>query len=193
MNLEKIIGESLSDASRCLNEFQETEKKLHQIKNAALLMIQALKNSNTIFSCGNGGSACDAEHFAEELTGRYRHDRKPLAAIALTNAAHITCVGNDFGFNEIFARSIQALCKPGDVLLAISTSGNSENIVKAAEMTKLCKGKVIALTGAKESKLSNIADITIHTPESAYSDRVQELHIKCIHILIECIENQLFK
>ena len=134
----------------------------------------------------------DAMHFAEELTGRFRGDRPALPAMAISDPTHLTCVANDFGFEYVFSRYVEAHGKAGDVLLAISTSGNSENIVKAVDAAH-CKGMlVIGLTGKDGGKMKNMCDVNICVPWNGYSDRIQEIHIKVIHILIEQIEAHLF-
>ena len=144
-------------------------------------------------SCGNGGSLCDAMHFAEEMTGRYRSNRRPYAALAISDASHMACVGNDYGYEEVFSRYVEAHGRKGDVLLAITTSGTSRNIVKAAEGARRKGVKVVALTGRDETPITELADVSIVTPAGRWADRVQELHIKCIHILIELIERRLDK
>ena len=162
-----------------------------QIEKAAQICVEALRNGNKIISCGNGGSLCDATHFAEELTGRYRDSRCPLPAIAINDPAYMTCVGNDFGFQNVFSRYVEGVGSKGDVLLAISTSGNSQNILNAVAKAQKKGMKVISLTSLGESKLSPLSDVAICTPRTAHSDRIQEIHIKVIHILIQCIEEML--
>ena len=144
-------------------------------------------------SCGNGGRLCDAMHFAEEMTGRYRSNRRRYAALAISDASHMACVGNDYGYEEVFSRYVEAHGRKGDVLLAITTSGTSRNIVKAAEVARRKGVKVVALTGRDETPITELADVSIVTPAGRWADRVQELHIKCIHILIELIERRLDK
>jgi D-sedoheptulose 7-phosphate isomerase len=151
-------------------------------------MSDAINNGGKIFSCGNGGSHCDAMHFAEELTGRYRENRKALPAIAISDPSHISCVSNDFGFDFVFSRYIEGLGNEGDVLLGISTSGNSKNVLRAAEMARQKKMKVVALTGKNGGELADLVDVEIRVPHMGYADRVQEIHIKVIHILIQLIE-----
>ena len=133
----------------------------------------------------------DAMHFAEELTGRFRDDRKSIPAISISDPSHITCVGNDYGFDFIFSRFIEGVGNEGDVLLAISTSGNSKNVIEASEVAKAKGMKVIALTGKFGGKMAEIADIEIRAPHSEYADRAQEIHIKVIHALIGYIENNV--
>ena len=154
-------------------------------------MVESYKNNGRIFSCGNGGSMCDAMHFAEELTGRFRKERAPLPAMAINDASHLTCVSNDYGYDFIFSRYVEAWGNKGDVLLAISTSGNSKNIVFAVEAAKKKGMKVIGLLGKGGGVLKDIVDVGI-VVDSVVSDRIQEVHIKCIHIFIEGIERNLF-
>ena len=139
-------------------------------------------------SCGNGGSMCDAMHFAEELSGRYRDDRDPMAAMSLSDASVMSCIGNDYGFDRVFARQIEALGKSGDVLLAISTSGQSANVLEAARAAKERGIHVLALTGKDGGALAPLADVEVRVPWSGYADRIQEMHIKCIHAWIDAVE-----
>jgi D-sedoheptulose 7-phosphate isomerase len=184
----KIIQEQLQEAQNVLNKFLEDDKNIEKIESAAQIMAAAVHQNHKILSCGNGGSMCDAVHFAEELTGRYRTDRPALPAIAIADAAHISCVANDYGYAHIFSRYIQALGNAGDVLLAISTSGNSENILQAAQAALHKNMHVVALTGNGGGKLSELAHTHICVPHTGYADRIQEIHIKIIHCLILRIE-----
>jgi len=186
-----IILRSLQEAKTILNLFLADDKNIEKIAVAGDIMVDALQNNKKILSCGNGGSMCDAMHFAEELSGRFRNNRKALAAMALSDASHITCVGNDYGFDYIFSRYIEAIGQTGDVLLAISTSGNSANIVLAVEAAKNLGIKTIALTGKTGGKIGSISDVEIRAPHTEFSDRAQEIHIKVIHCLIEYIEKKL--
>lgn len=186
-----LIRNSLEQASRLLAEFIAEDGNIEKIRTAAGLMTEALRNKGKIISCGNGGSLCDAMHFAEELTGRFRHDREALPAVAIADPAHITCVGNDYGFDYIFSKYLEAHGKAGDVLLAISTSGNSVNILKATDEARRKGMKIVGLTGKDGGEMRNKCDVCIVVPWHEYSDRIQEIHIKIIHILIECIEKQL--
>ncbi len=185
------IQNELKDATRCLEEFSNNQDNLHLIQNAAQVFTQAIDSGHKIISCGNGGSMSDAMHFAEELTGRYRDSRKSLSAIAISDPGFITCAANDFGYEHVFERFIEGMGKSGDVLLAISTSGNSENVLLAAKKAKELNIKVIALTGKDGGKLAALADVEIRAPHSDYADRVQEIHIKVIHIFIHLIEKSL--
>ena len=189
--MKELIENTLSEVQQTLDEFINDPVSVSSIQQAADLCIEALKNNNKIISCGNGGSLCDATHFAEELTGRYRNNRRPLPAISINDPSYMTCVGNDFSFNEIFSRYVEAMGCKGDVLLAISTSGHSENILKAAVQAHNNGMKVIALTSKGENELSRLADIAVCAPRAAHSDRIQEIHIKVIHILIQAIEAEL--
>ncbi len=188
MNNQQLILEELKEAAKVLDQFLSNEQNLSQIDAAAQLMSDAILNGGKIFSCGNGGSHCDAMHFAEELTGRYRENRKALPAIAISDPSHISCVSNDFGYDFVFSRYIEGLGKEGDVLLGISTSGNSKNVLRAAEMARQKKMKVVALTGKNGGELADLVDLEIRVPHMGYADRVQEIHIKVIHILIQMIE-----
>ncbi len=190
MNVSSLKKE-FTEAQQVLNEFLLDDSNFEQILLAAEYMIEALKNNNKIISCGNGGSMCDAMHFAEELSGRYRENRSGLAAIAISDPSHITCVANDFGFDHVFSRYVEAVGKSGDVLLAISTSGNSPNILAAIQSAH-CRGmKVIGLTGKNGGAMATLCDVEIRVPHFGYSDRIQEVHIKIIHSLIHIIESRL--
>lgn len=188
MNNQQLILEELKEAAKVLDQFLSNDQNLSQIDAAAQLMSDAIKNGGKIFSCGNGGSHCDAMHFAEELTGRYRENRKALPAIAISDPSHISCVSNDFGYDFVFSRYIEGLGNEGDVLLGISTSGNSKNVLRAAEMARQKKMKVVALTGKNGGDLADLVDVEIRVPHMGYADRIQEIHIKVIHILIQLIE-----
>ena len=189
--MKELIRTSLIEAEQTLASFLADKKTVESIAQAADYCSTSLRNGHKIISCGNGGSLCDATHFAEELTGRYRNNRRPLPAIAINDPAYMTCTGNDFSFNDVFSRYIEGVGCDGDVLLAISTSGNSANIVRAAQQAKVQGMKVIALTSKGLNKLAEVADIAICAPKAAHSDRIQEIHIKVIHILIQTIESEL--
>ena len=189
--MKELIRTSLIEAEQTLASFLADEKTVESIAQAADYCSTSLRNGHKIISCGNGGSLCDATHFAEELTGRYRNNRRSLPAIAINDPAYMTCTGNDFSFNDVFSRYIEGVGCDGDVLLAISTSGNSANIVRAAQQAKVQGMKVIALTSKGLNKLAEVADIAICAPKAAHSDRIQEIHIKVIHILIQAIESEL--
>ena len=184
---KKQIAEHFHEAAQALQKF-DTPSNHEKIMNAAEAMVASINSGGKIISCGNGGSMCDAMHFAEELTGRYRNDRHSISAISISDPSHITCVGNDYGFDSIFSRYIESIGNENDVLLAISTSGNSQNVIKAVEAAKNKKMKVIGLTGKSGGKLAELCDIEIRAPFSEYADRAQEIHIKVIHALIDLIE-----
>ena len=186
-----IIQDSLAQAHEELERFMSDQDTVPSIEKAAEVMSGCLSSGGKIISCGNGGSLCDATHFAEELTGRFRNDRRPFPAMAINDPAYLTCVGNDYSFDVVFSRWIEAFGKPGDVLLAISTSGTSPNIIKAAEAAKSLGMKVVALTSKKGQTLSALSDVAIMAPDAPHSDRIQEIHIKVIHILIEAIESSI--
>ncbi len=190
--INSIIQDFL-EAENVLKKFIEDKQSFEKIKLAGDIMVVALKQQKKIISCGNGGSMCDAMHFTEELSGRFRNDRKAIAAISISDPSHITCTANDYGFEAIFSRYVEGIGNEGDVLLAISTSGNSKNIIKAAEVAKDKNMKIVALTGKDGGKLAEMADVEIRVPYFAYSDRIQEIHIKIIHSLINYIEINLFK
>ena len=186
--MQKILRH-FEEAQKTLQEFINNKNNFLKIELAGKLLIECIKNGNKIISCGNGGSMCDAMHFAEELSGRYRSDRPAFPAIAISDPSHLTCVGNDYGFESIFSRMIEAIGKPGDILFAISTSGNSANILKAIEEAKKKGLKIIGLTGKDGGIMASLCDIEIRAPKSEYSDRVQEIHIKVIHSLIDYVES----
>jgi D-sedoheptulose 7-phosphate isomerase len=186
----EILAE-LQEAQKVLNDFINSEENIKNIEQVADLMADAIKNGKKIISCGNGGSHCDAMHFAEELSGRYRDDRKSLAAIAISDPSHISCVGNDYGFDYIFSRFIEGLGNRGDVLLGISTSGNSKNIINATQAAREKGMKVVIFSGKDGGKLAGLADVEIRVPHFGYADRIQEIHIKVIHILIMLIEKKV--
>ncbi len=185
------IEQELREAASVLDAFLNQKETTSLITRAASLMSAAVEGGGKIISCGNGGSHCDAMHFAEELTGKYRNPRKAIPAICISDASHITCVGNDYGYDAIFSRYLEALGNEGDVLLAISTSGNSANVVKAAETAKQKGMKVVALTGKDGGSLAPLADVEIRVSHNGYADRIQEVHIKVIHILILLIEGKV--
>ena len=183
------IKQHFSEAYSLLETFMKDENNIRAIESAVNIMNQSLNDGGKIISCGNGGSMCDAMHFAEELSGKFRNDRRPIAAISISDPSHITCVSNDYGFDHIFSRYIQGLGKSCDVLLAISTSGNSTNVIEAAKKAKEMGIKVVALTGKTGGELKNYCDVEIRVKHNGYADRIQEIHIKIIHILIHCIES----
>lgn len=180
-----------TDAQKTLEAFIANEDNFKRIESAINTLVSSFENGGKVISCGNGGSHCDSMHFAEELTGRYRNDRRALPALAISDSSHITCVGNDYGYDYIFSRFIEAHGKAGDVLLGISTSGNSKNVIHAMEKAKSLGMYVIALTGKDGGKIKDICDLEIRAPYSEYADRAQEIHIKIIHALIDGIEHRM--
>lgn len=186
-----IIGHSLKEAREELEKFLQDPATIPAMEKMVGLMAASLSSGGKIMSCGNGGSLCDAAHFAEELTGRFREDRRPFPAMAINDPAYLTCVGNDFSFDVVFRRWVEAFGKKGDVLLAISTSGSSENILLAVEAAKKAGMKVISLTSKKGERLAALSDACLMAPDAAHSDRIQEIHIKVIHIVIEALEKEL--
>lgn len=191
MSYVSLIAAELNQAADVLQSFLKDEKNLKSIEAAAKAISNSIKQGGKVISCGNGGSHCDAMHFAEELTGRYRDNRKALPAICVSDPSHLSCVSNDYGYEFVFSRYIEALGNKGDVLLGISTSGNSANIIKAAEAAKAKGMTVIILSGKDGGKLAPLADIELRVPHFGYADRIQEIHIKIIHILILLIEKEV--
>lgn len=179
------------EAQQILTAFLADEGNFERIETAVQKIVASFQQGGKIIACGNGGSHCDAMHFAEELTGRYRNDRKALPALAISDSSHITCVGNDYGYDFIFSRFVEAHGKAGDVLLGISTSGNSPNIINALNKARELGMFTIALTGKDGGKIKDLCDLEIRAPKSDYADRAQEIHIKVIHSLIDGIENQM--
>ncbi|GLY63028.1 phosphoheptose isomerase [Pectobacterium carotovorum subsp. carotovorum] len=188
---QDLIRSELKEAAETLNNFLSDDANIQSIQNAAVLLANAFKAGGKVISCGNGGSHCDAMHFAEELTGRYRENRPGYPAIAISDPSHLSCVSNDFGYDFVFSRYVESLGREGDVLLGISTSGNSGNIIKAIAAAKAKGMKVITLTGKDGGKMAGSADVEIRVPHFGYADRIQEIHIKVIHILIQLIEKEM--
>lgn len=186
------ITSSLLEAHSALEALLKNQTALAAIEQAAALLIQTFAAKGRVFSCGNGGSMCDAMHFAEELTGRYRQDRAALAATAISDAGHLSCVGNDLGYEQVFSRYLEAHGRPGDCLVALSTSGTSKNILRAAQTAQSLDMQVIVLSGRTSETLEQLSTVYVCTPGGAYADGVQELHIKVLHILIEMVERHFF-
>ena len=182
------IRRHFEEAQEVLSAFLSDGALLSAVEQAGDLMVTAIRGGGKVISCGNGGSMCDAMHFAEELSGRYRDDRKALPALSISDPSHLSCVGNDFGFDAVFSRYVEAVGRPGDVLLAISTSGNSANVIQAARAAKEAGMTVVGLTGKDGGALAAVCDAEIRVPWTGYADRIQEVHIKCIHALIAHIE-----
>ncbi len=183
---------TFTEARNVLDAFLSDSDNFNKIDHAIHLLGGAFQSGKRVYSCGNGGSMCDAMHFAEELSGRFRNNRPALPAMAISDASHLSCVANDYGYDAVFSRFIEAHGKSGDILLAISTSGNSTNVIKACETAREKGMHVIALTGKDGGKIAGLANIEIRAPHSEYADRAQEIHIKVIHALIEGVEKVLF-
>ena len=190
--MKDIIQQSLRESQDVLAQFLSDPSKLDAIERAADCLVDALQQGKKILSCGNGGSHCDAMHFAEELSGRYRENRPALAAMAISDPSHITCVSNDFGYNYIYSRFIEGLGNQGDVLVGISTSGQSTNIIEAVKVAQEKGMKVVLLTGKDGGALAGMGAIEIRVDHFGFADRIQEIHIKVIHILIQLIEAKIF-
>jgi len=188
---KNIIHQNFAEATDVLAEFVSDKKNFSSIEKAGNLLVSAFRKKNKVISCGNGGSMCDAMHFAEELSGRFRENRKALSAISISDPSHISCVANDYGYDFIFSRFIEAAGNKGDVLLAISTSGNSKNVINAITAAKKKGMKVIGLTGKNGGRMAALCDVEIRAPHSNYADRAQEIHIKVIHSLIHWVEECL--
>ena len=188
---QETIKQELVTAQQALADFIADAENINAIEQAAKLIAASLRDGGKVMSCGNGGSHCDAMHFAEELTGRYREDRPGYAGIAISDPSHLSCVSNDYGYQYVFSRYLEAVGRSGDVMLGISTSGNSQNIITAIESAKAKGIKVVVLTGKDGGKMAGMADVEIRVPYFGYADRIQEIHIKVIHILIMLIEKEL--
>lgn len=189
--MTSFVTEALKHAQSVLDNFINDPSNVSLLEQAVEAFTDSLKADGRVMACGNGGSMCDSMHFIEELTGRYRKDRPPLSAIPMGDPSHMTCVANDFGFDYVFSRNVEAWGRKGDTLLAISTSGNSQNVILATEKAKEKGMKVVGLLGKTGGKLKDLVDIAIIVPDQM-TDRIQEIHIKCIHIFIEGIERNLY-
>jgi D-sedoheptulose 7-phosphate isomerase len=189
--MSQFIQDSLQDAQNTIKLFIENQENITLMDKAISLMAESLKNNGRIYSCGNGGSMCDAMHFAEELTGRFRDDRKAVPAMAISDPSHLSCVSNDYGYEFVFSRFLEGWGNEGDCLVAISTSGNSKNVLRAVEFAKVNGIKTIGLLGKGGGQLKDMVDIPLVVPSNV-SDRVQEVHIKIIHTFIEGIERNLY-
>ncbi len=190
-NTIELIKKEFVEAQKVLDSFITNDANFKAITDAGMVLVDAFQSGHKVISCGNGGSMCDAMHFAEELSGRYRNDRKALPALSISDPSHISCVGNDYGYDFIFSRYLEAIGNEGDVLLAISTSGNSANVMNAIKMAKAKGMKVIGLTGKDGGQMASLCDVEIRAPHSQYADRAQEIHIKVIHSLILFVENNI--
>ncbi len=189
--MREFINTNLNEAAEVLEEFTSLQENCDSIEAVAVILIKTIRNGNKIISCGNGGSMTDAMHFAEELSGLFRDNRPALPAISISDPAHITCVANDIGFEAVFSRFIESVGQQGDCLLAISTSGNSMNIIRAVEAARDKGMKIIGLTGKSGGLLSGMVDREIRIKGRKYSDRIQEIHMLVLHILVGLIEKGL--
>ncbi|EOM1366665.1 MULTISPECIES: D-sedoheptulose 7-phosphate isomerase [Klebsiella/Raoultella group] len=188
-----IIRDELNAAKTALATYLNDDANIDAIQQAAVMLANSFKSDGKVMSCGNGGSHCDAMHFAEELTGRYREDRPGYPALAISDVSHLSCVGNDLGYEFVFSRFVESVGQTNDVLLGLSTSGNSVNIINAISAARNKGMKVIILTGNDGGKMAGLADVEIRVPHFGYADRIQEIHIKIIHILILLIEKEMIK
>ena len=187
----KRIQQHFEESAQLAQQLLGDKAFLEATQQGAELLVEALGSGHKILTCGNGGSMCDAMHMAEELSGKYREDRIPFAALAMSDASALTCIGNDYGFDQVFSRQTQALGKPGDVLVCISTSGDSQNVLQAARKAKELGMHVLSLTGNGGGALGDLSDVDVSVPWSGFADRIQEVHIRCIHSWIDAIEHEL--
>ncbi len=185
------IKKHFIEAQDILAQFISDPASFKSIEAAGGILVRAIQNGNQIISCGNGGSMCDAMHFAEELSGKYRNDRPAYPALSISDPAHISCVANDYGFDFVFSRMVEALGKKGDVLFAISTSGDSKNVLNAISAAKKKGMLVVGLSGKDGGAMADLCNIEIRAPKSTYADRAQEIHIKVIHSLIDYVERNV--
>jgi D-sedoheptulose 7-phosphate isomerase len=188
--MRESMETALGEASRVLEEFRNDPSALAAMGSTVQAIVKAFRNRGRVFACGNGGSMCDAMHFAEEFSGRFHLDREPYPAIALSDPAHLTCVANDYGYDHVFSRQVDALGHEGDVLLILSTSGNSPSIVKAAEAGRSRGVTVVGCLGNGGGVVRPLCDIVIHAPGDR-SDRIQELHMVALHAIIEAVEQEM--
>lgn len=189
--MRELIEGELKEAAQLLERVLSDEEILAKIEAAAAIFAAAINAGKKVISCGNGGSMCDAMHFAEELSGRYRNNRPSIPAIAISDPGYLSCAGNDYGYEHVFARFVEGLGAEGDVLLGISTSGNSANVIQAVEKAKEKGMKVVLLTGKDGGRLAGCGEVEIRVPHMGFADRIQEIHIKIIHIFIFLIERKL--
>lgn len=190
-DLSQLWLKSFKESQSTLHNFITSQSQIDICAQLTKTLVQTFRNQGRVFICGNGGSHCDAMHFAEELTGRYEKKRKPLGALALGDPSHITCVGNDYGFEFIFSRQLEGLARSGDLLIGLSTSGLSENVIKAFETAQQLNLYRVALLGKTGGRLKDLADLAILVP-SKKSSRIQEIHIKILHIAVESVEKSFF-
>ncbi len=189
--MQNLILQEIQEVIKAANVLKK-EKSVEFIANVAKLIAQTFQNGNKILIAGNGGSLCDAMHFAEEFTGQFRKRRRALPAMSLSEPGHMSCVANDFGYEEVFSRGVEAFGKKGDVFIALTTSGNSSNLVLAVEMAQKLSLKTVGFLGKTGGKLKDMCDLEWIVEGFATSDRIQEVHMAAIHVIIEAVENKLF-
>jgi len=189
--MKNVWLKNFEDSNLVITKFMSSEALINSCMTFTDLLTECYQNNNKALSCGNGGSHCDAMHFAEELTGQFSKPRRPLGAMALGEASHVTCTANDYGFEHVFSRQVEALGKSGDVLVALSTSGNSKNVINAVKQAKKMNIKTVGLLGKSGGELKELVDVPIIVPAQT-SDRIQEMHIKIIHTVIETVERAMF-
>lgn len=192
MSTAAAVRRSFEEARDTLAAFMDDADSMAAVEAFTDMATEVLNRGGLLMSCGNGGSMCDAMHFAEEWTGRFRGDRRALAAIAFSDPSQLTCIANDFGYDQVFARSVEAYGKEDDLLVAISTSGNSPNVLRAVEVAKKKGVRTVGLLGKGGGELRSLVDVAIVVPRATTSDRIQEVHIKVLHIVIETVERRLF-
>ncbi|QDV04394.1 D-sedoheptulose-7-phosphate isomerase [Engelhardtia mirabilis] len=192
MTSADAIRASFDEAARTLEAFTQSPEGLGRVPAFAEATLATVRRKGLLMACGNGGSMCDAMHFAEEWTGRFRGNRDAIGAVAFSDPSHLTCIANDFGYDEVFAREVEAYGKQGDLLVCLSTSGNSPNVLRAVEVAKERGVTTVGLLGKGGGKLLDQVDIAVVVPEATTSDRIQEVHIKVLHIVIEAVERELF-
>jgi D-sedoheptulose 7-phosphate isomerase len=192
MNASDVVRASFDEALSTLQAFLKSPAGLPAVDAFVEAAARTLQSGGKLMACGNGGSMCDAMHFVEEWTGRFRRDRDALPAVAFSDPSQLTCIANDFGFDEVFARQVQAVGRKGDLLVAISTSGNSPNVIRAVEEARKLGITTVGLLGKGGGKLAPLVDVSIVVPRAETSDRIQEVHIKVLHIAIEAVERRLY-
>lgn len=188
--MRESMERALSEAASALDRFRTAPATLVAMEQIAAVIADAFSERRRLLTCGNGGSLCDAMHLAEEFSGRFRQDRAPLPAIALSDPAHMSCVANDYGYEHVFSRQVEALGHPGDVIVLLSTSGNSPNCVRAAEAARKREMVVIGCLGPQGGRVGPLCDIVLSAPCEG-SDRIQELHMLALHAIIESVEGRL--
>lgn len=189
--LERLVGGEIDAARIALERFAGSQASVDRIAAGAKLIARTLKAGGKVLACGNGGSAADAMHFCEELTGRFRDDRPALAAIACTDPGHLTCTANDYGYDHVFSRWVEGLGRDGDVLVVLSTSGNSRNVLRAVEAAGKIGMKRVALLGKSGGVLTGLCELEWVVPGET-ADRIQEIHMLILHTLIAAVEHELF-